>query len=338
MLSIERQAGPNTVLSASYIGTASRRQRVLIEPNAGNPALCLSLSQLSEVQPGTVPCGPGGEDTVYYPIGGGQVNGTRGPLGSNFGSDASQSTIGRANYNALELSARHTSGRLEFSASYTYSKSLDDSSNIGEEVNPFNPALSYALSSFDVSRNFVLSYDYLLPFDRLGDIRLIHAKRLTEGWKFSGITRFASGFPVTLINNGDNSLIGTNPNGVNNSSIDEPDYSGGPLRLNHNPRTNGNNYFDASTFSENALGTPGDAKRRFFHGPGAENFDMALGKSLTLTEQKSLQIRVEAFNVFNHTQFNGPGAVDGDIGSSTFGNAISSAPPRILQGAVKFSF
>ena len=125
---------------------------------------------------------------------------------------------------------------------------------------------------------------------------------------------------------------------MNNSSIDEPDYSGGPLRLNHNPRTNGNNYFDASAFSENALGTPGTAKRRFFHGPGADNYDMALAKSLALTESKSLLFRVEAFNVFNHTQFNGPGAIDGDIGSSTFGNAISAAPPRILQGAVKFSF
>ena len=71
-------------------------------------------------------------------------------------------TIGHANYNALELSARHTSGRLEFSAAYTYSKSLDQSSNIGEEVNPFNPALSYALSSFDVKHNFVLSYEYQL--------------------------------------------------------------------------------------------------------------------------------------------------------------------------------
>ncbi len=55
-------------------------------------------------------------------------------------------------------------------------------------------------------------------------------KALAEGWSLSGITRFASGFPVTMINNGDNSLIGTNPNGVNNSSIDEPDYSGGPLQ------------------------------------------------------------------------------------------------------------
>ena len=81
MLSIERQAGPNTVFSASYVGTSSHRQRVLDRAQPGNPALCLSLSQPSEVQPGTLTCGPGGEDTVYYPIGGGQVNGTRGPLG-----------------------------------------------------------------------------------------------------------------------------------------------------------------------------------------------------------------------------------------------------------------
>lgn len=333
MLSIERQAGPDTVLSASYIGTSSHRQRVLIEPNPGNPTLCLSLSQPNEVQPGTLTCGAGGENTVYYPIGGGQVNGTRGPLGANFGSDALQSTIGHANYNALELSARHTSGRLEFSAAYTYSKSLDQSSNIGEEVNPFNPALSYALSSFDVKHNFVFSYEYQLPFDRL-----VHPNQLSRGWSLSGITRFASGFPVTMTNNGDNSLIGTNPNGVNNSSIDEPDYGGGPLKLNRNPRKNGNNYFSATAFSVNALGTAGNAKRRFFYGPGADNYDMAVAKNLPLTESKSLLFRVEAFNVFNHTQFNGPSSVDGNIGSSTFGNAISAAPPRIMQGALKFNF
>ncbi len=333
MLSIERQAGPDTVLSASYIGTSSHRQRVLIEANPGNAALCLSLSQPSEVKPGTLTCGAGGEDTVYYPIGGGQVNGTRGPLGSSFGSNALQSNIGRANYNALELSAQHSSGRLEFSAAYTYSKSLDDSSNIGEEVNPFNPALSYALSAFDVRQNFVLSYEYRLPIDRL-----MRANRLSQGWTLSGITRFASGFPVTMTNNGDNSLIGTNPNGVNNSSIDEPDFNGGPLHLNRNPRTNGNNYFDMAPFSENALGTPGTSKRRFFHGPGADNYDMALAKSVPLTESTALLFRVEAFDVFNHAQFNGPAAIDGNIGSSTFGNAISAAPPRIVQGAVKLNF
>jgi hypothetical protein len=65
---------------------------------------------------------------------------------------------------------------------------------------------------------------------------------------------------------------------------------------------------------------------------------MALQKKLSLTESKSLLFRVEAFNVFNQTQFNGPSSVDGNIGSSTFGNAVSAAAPRILQAALKFNF
>jgi hypothetical protein len=333
VLSIERQAGPKTVFSASYIGSASHRQRVLVESNPGDPALCLSLSESSKVVYGTVTCKAFGEDTDYYPVGGGEVYGTRTTYGANFGSNALQSNTGHANYNSLQLSTRHTSGRLEFDASYTYGKSMDQSSNIGEEVNPFNPALSYAISAFDVKHNFVVSYDYQLPIDQL-----LRANRLTKGWSLSGITRFASGFPVTMINNGDNSLIGTNPNGVNNSSIDEPDYDGGALHRNKNPRTNGNNYFATTDFSMNALGSPGTSKRRFFYGPGADNYDMAVAKNLPFTESKSLLFRVEAFNVFNHAQFNGPQAVDGNIGSSTFGEAISAAAPRILQGAVKFSF
>ncbi len=332
-LSIERQVGPKTVLDATYIGSSTHRERVLIAENPGNPALCLSLSQPSDVIFGTLTCGPYGEDTVYYPAAGGSVNGTRQQLGPNFGSNALQSNIGRANYNALELSARHTSGRLEFDASYTYGKSLDLSSNIGEEVNPFNPALSYAISSYDIKQNFVVSYDYQLPFDQL-----FRPTRLTKGWSLSGITHFSTGFPVTMINNGDNSLIGTNPNGVNNSSIDEPDYDGGPLELSTNPRNNGNSYFNTAAFSMNALGSPGTSKRRFFYGPGQDNYDTSIARTLRFTDTKSLLFRVEAFNVFNHTQFFGPQAVDGNIGSSTFGNVISAASPRILQGAIKFAF
>lgn len=332
-LSLERQAGPRTVLSASYVGNASHRQRVLVESNAGNPALCLSLSSPSEVQPGTPTCGAGGEDTTYFPVAGGQIDGTRGPLGSSFGSNADQATIGRANYNALELSAHHSGGGLELAAAYTWGKTMDESSNIGEAVNPINPALSYALSSFDIKQNLVVSYEYQLPITRL-----LRPSQITRSWSLSGISHFAGGFPVTIVNNGDNSLLGTNPNGINNSSIDEPDYNGGKLSLNRNPRSAGNNYFDGADFTENALGTPGNAKRRFFHGPGTDNYDMALAKRFSLSESKSLQLRIEGFNTFNHTQFTGPGAVDGNIGSSTFGSVVSAAPPRILQGAVKFSF
>ena len=337
MLSVERQAGEHAVLSATYVGNGSRRQRVLVEANPGNPALCLSLSQLSEVAAGTVTCGPYGENTAYQTASGRLVNGTRGPLGASFGSNALQANTGFASYNALELSTRYRSSGLELFGAYTWSKSLDLSSNLGEEVNPFQPSLTYAISSFDVRQNFVLSYEYRLPLARLSACRsLCHA--LAADWTLSGITRLATGFPVTLVNNGDNSLIGSNPNGVNNSSIDEPDYNGAPLRLNRNPRRNSGNYFDTADFSMNALGTPGTAKRRFFSGPGAENWDMALSRSLALGQTRSLLLRAEAFNAFNHTQFNGPSAVDGNIGSTTFGSVIAAAPPRILQLAARFAF
>jgi len=333
MLSIERQAGPNTVFDATYVGNASHRQRVLIAANPGNPQLCLSLSQTSEVLPGTTPCGPNGENATYFPAGGGEVDGTRGPLGGKFGVNALQSNIGHANYNALEVGARHTTGDLEFSASYTYSKSLDESSNPGEEVNPFHPELSYGLSSFDVRQNFVVSYEYQLPLARY----LQHGS-ITNGWSLAGIAHVSSGFPVTMIDNGDNSLIGTNPNGVNNSSIDEPDYDGGPLQLNRNPRAAGHPYFAPGEFSMNALGTPGTAKRRFFHGPGGQDYDMALARRVQLGESRAALFRLEGFNVFNHTAFNTPGSVDGNIGDSTFGDVVAAAPARILQAAVKFNF
>jgi len=333
MLSLERQIGSKTVVSASYVGTQGHRLLVMVEANPGNPALCLSLSQPNEVASGSATCGPFAESNVFTSASGQVINGTRGPLGSNFGSDTSQATIGVSNYNALQLSLHHTSGRLEVSAGYTYSKSLDDSSNLGEEVNPLNPSLSYALSSFDIQHNFVVSYNYKIPFESLFHV----SNRWTRGWEISGITHFSTGLPVTLVNYGDNSLLGAEPNGINNYGVDEPDYNGGPLNLNRNPR-NGQPYFNPSQFSDNALGSPGTAKRRFFHGPGMDNYDMALLKNLRLTESKSLQFRFEAFNVFNHAQFFGPQSVDGNISSSTFGEVVSADPPRLVQLGAKFLF
>jgi hypothetical protein len=333
MLSLQRELGAHTVLSASYVGAQGHRLLVMVEANPGNPALCLSLSQPSQVAPGSATCGPFGESNLFTTASGQVINGTRGPLGSHFGSDTLQETIGKSNYNALQLSLRHTSGRLELSAGYTYGKSMDDSSNLGEEVYPFNPARSYALSSFDIRHNFVVSYNYRIPFENL-----VHASnRWTRGWEISGITHFSTGFPVTLVSYGDNSLLGAEPNGINEFSVDEPDFTPGPLHLNQNPG-NGQPYFNTSLFSPNALGTPGNAPRRFFSGPGMNNFDLALAKNLALTESKSLQLRLEAFNVFNHPQFFGPQTVNGNISSSSFGHIVSADAARQLQLVGKFYF
>jgi hypothetical protein len=359
MLSLERGLGANTVLSVNYVGTQGHRLLVLDEANPGSPSICLYLN----ANGATPTCGPTGETSnpavgysyvlpfgVALPPGSATiaatapcadgsghtcnaVNGTRTALGPNFGSDANQATIGNSNYNALQITLRHSSKRLSVLAGYTYSKSEDQSSNIGEEVNPLDPALSKALSAFDVKHNFVISYSYKIPFETL----IRGSNRWTEGWQLSGITHFTSGLPVTLVNYGDNSLLGAEPNGINNYGVDEPDYAGGALDLNHNPR-NGRAYFDTAQFGENAWGTPGTAKRRFFYGPGMNNYDMALAKNVGLTESKSLQFRLEGFNVFNHAQFFGPQSVDGNIGSSTFGQVVSADSPRLVQFGAKFIF
>jgi carboxypeptidase family protein/TonB-dependent receptor-like protein len=334
-LVLERQFGANTVVSAGYIGTQAHRLLVLQEANPGDPALCLSLSQPSQVAPGSAICGPFGENNVFTSASGQIINGTRGPLGANYGSNTYQTTIGNSNYNALQLSLRHNSKSLDVFAAYTYSKSFDNASNLGEEVNPINPSLSRGLSAFDLTNNFVVSYDYQLPVTKL-----LPTNRWTKGWSLSGITRFSSGFPVTLFSLGDNSLLGAEPNGINNFGIDLPDYTPGPLNLSNNPRKNNQQYFNTSLFSINALGTPGTASRRFFHGPGMDNYDMALAKTLPLTESKALLFRVETFNTFNHTQFFGPASVDGNIGDlgTTFGHVVSSLSGRVMQLTAKFSF
>jgi Carboxypeptidase regulatory-like domain len=338
MLSLERGFGVNTVLSVNYLGNQGHRLLVIEESNPGNPALCLALSNPANLAPGQTPCGPFGEDSPYVtspasPFAGAVFQGTRGPLGSYFGSNANQSTIGNSNYNSLQVTLRHSSRHLNVLAGYTYSKSQDQSSNVGEAVNPLNPALSKGLSSFDVTHNFVISYSYQLPFESLFRV----SNGWTSGWELSGITRLSSGLPVTLVNFGDNSLLGSEPNGINNYGVDEPDYAGGPLHLNHNPR-NGLPYFDTSQFSENALGTPGTARRRFFYGPGLSNFDLALLKNVRLTESKSLQFRFEGFNAFNHAQFFGTQAVDGNIASSTFGQVQNAEQARVVQLGAKFVF
>ncbi|MBV9398296.1 MAG: hypothetical protein JO062_09980 [Bryobacterales bacterium] len=302
--------------------------------NPGNPALCLALSQQSAVAPGSPTCGPFGESTTYITAAGQTIQGTRQGLGPAFANDDYSSSAGNSAYNALEASLRHNGKNVSFLIGYTFSKSMDQASSISDTANPYNLRLTRALSAFDLTHNFVASYQWQLPFDRI----FSHARAITAGWQLSGITRLSTGFPVTLHSDGDNSLMGSLPNGVNNHSLDLPDYNGGPLNLNGNPR-NGLPYFNTSDYSMNALGTPGSASRRSFHGPGAINFDLALLKNTPLGESRNLQFRLEAFNAFNHTQFFGPAAVNGGISDpALFGQVVKAASPRLVQLAVKLTF
>lgn len=332
MLSFQRQINASTLLTVSYVGNQAHRIPAVVSANPGNAALCLSLASQ---------CGPFGEDNTYTDASGQHVYGTR--IGQNtgvptgggetFGENTSDGTIAQANYNALESTLRYQRSGSQFLLSYTYAKSIDQGSNIGEQLNPFDHRESRTISAWDQKHSFVASYTLVLP---LQDI--VHMTNgWTNDWSLSGTTRFATGFPVTLTDNSDNSLAGTLGNGVNNYLLDTPRFLGGPLRINTDGR-NGRTAFNTAAFPEENVGQLGNAKRRMFYGPGIDNFDLTLQKSVTLREARSIDVRAEVFNTFNHAQFYGPSAVDGQVEDPNYGHIVSAQAPRLIQLVAKLRF
>ena len=138
-------------------------------------------------------------------------------FGPEFGSVELQRTIANSSYNAFEATLNHRSHGLELLASYTYSKSIDQSTGLPEPVNPVDPSLSRGLSSFDMRHNFVGTFRYEIPnLESTGSA----LQALAGGWAIAGVARFSSGLPVTLLNNNDTSLLGTIPNGINTPARD----------------------------------------------------------------------------------------------------------------------
>ncbi len=153
-LSIQRQLTSSDLLTVSYVGTQGHRLLSSISANPGIPSVCLSLAAAG--------CGPGGENNIYTAADGTVTAGTRGPFSAPyrntpvngvfivpFGNDSYFATIGNSAYNSVQIDWRHTSGRLQTLVGYTFSKSLDDSSGYGEQINPVNARLSRGLSAFD---------------------------------------------------------------------------------------------------------------------------------------------------------------------------------------------
>lgn len=136
-----------------------------------------------------------------------------------------------------------------------------------------------------------------------------------------------------MIETDHNSLLGTGGSGPIQLPTDTPNYTPGDLGF-YNPRHGP--YFNTSLFSFENLGQLGDSSRRFFHGPGINNWDISLFKDTHLTERFNLQFRAEFFNAFNHAQFGMP---DGNIDDkSTFGEVSTANQPRIMQFALKMQF
>ena len=339
-LSFQRQIAGSDVLTLSYVGTQGHRLLSSRSANPGNPALCLAT-------PG---CLPGGENNVYGSVIGtrttfpGVVDPTLGPI-VTIGNDSYFITAGQSTYNSAQVNYKHTSDRLQVLLAYTYSKSLDNASGYGEQMNPINPAISRGLSAFDATHNFTVSYNYSLPFDKW-----LGANRLTRGWAISGITSFSTGLPITLVETDDHSLLGTGFGGPIVLPVDTPDQVA-PVKTMDPRRTLTHLFFSTDSFFTSKWGAEGNAARRFFHGPGINNWNMAFHKGTPITERVNLEFRAELFNIFNHAQFVAPSSIGlcsgpTDVnnqqvsctGSGSFGQITRAQDPRIGQLSLKLSF
>ncbi len=332
-LSIQRQFGGETVLTLNYVGSQGRHLANSVELDPGNIALCQSLSQASEVAPGTPTCGPKGESQQYTAANGTIYYGTRIQDATNgeglaFGSNPWLDTDATSNYNAFQANLRHTSKYGEVLLGYTYAKSMDDASSLTGDTYIYDPHADYSLSEFDVPQYLVASFNFHPPLPSW--VSNGFAKAVVGGWAFSGIAKFAAGTPVTISETDDHSLTG-------NIAEDLPNYSPTESIVgDHNPRDR-KAWFNTSLFSKEPVGGPyGDSLHRFFVGPGLDHTDLSLQRNFRVHEAAVFNFRAEAFNIANHAEFSNPG---GSINSSSFGK-ITAAPQnqRVLELVGKFSF
>jgi hypothetical protein len=237
-------------------------------------------------------------------------------------------------YHALQVAANRTVGDLTLSLGYTYSHSIDDSSDRGDTafVNAYNFAANRASSTFDQRHALSLSYVYGLPFFKRAS-GFEHA--VLGGWQVSGITVVQTGNPVSITNGttfGDNAGVG---NGVGTGS--RPDQVSNPHNVpaNPNPVAPGPLLYNPAAFAIPTGLTFGNVGRDTLYLPRRTNFDFGLFKRFTFTERTGLDFRWENFNLFNHTEFNG---MSTSLGSSNFLYANSTHLGRKMQFGLRLYF
>ncbi len=255
-----------------------------------------------------------------------------------------------SSYNSLQVSGRRTVGRLQLSLAYTWSHSIDDSSdgNDGNFVNSYDLSSTRSSSNFDQRQLLNVSYVYDLPFFTKAGI--LHT--VLGAWQWSGLVTFQTGTPFSVTNGlfGDNAGVG---NGVGTASY--VDIVGNPYSKPSQSQTVGvlgPLLFNPAAFADPTGLTFGDSGRNVLNNPARTNFDMGLFKRFPFrNEARAFEFRAEAFNVFNHTQWNGinSGAScyggtnnsAGDIScitTQTFLHPSGAHNPRILQLSLKFLF
>jgi len=358
-LDVQRELPYNLVASVSYVG--SKGTHLTQQRN---------LNQLQPVPASANPFAPGQPITsadCTSVAGGTLANGTpvSGQAATNLGiacgnnPDPLRPIVGFSNitrledqansiYNAMQLSVRRTVGNLTLSLAYTYSHSIDNSSDRYDNafVNAYNLASNRGSSNFDVRHNLAISYVYALPFFKQPG--LVHTA--LGGWQVSGITIAQTGTPFNVTNGTNFGDAAGVANGVGTGS--RPDQAGNPnASVQSNvPTVRGPLLYNPSAYTVPTGLTFGNVGRNTLTNPGRINFDFGLFKRFSFGETRALDFRWENFNLFNHTQYNGvTGSMDcsgagfnaGDpacIASSSFLHASGAHLPRRMQFGLRFQF
>ncbi len=345
-LDVQKELPSHIVATVSYVGskgthlTLERNLNQLVPVSAsqnpfaaGQPitsADCTSFGANGTLANGTPVTGQAANDLGVAC--GNDPNPVRPLLG--FGNVTRLENMANSIYNALQATAHRTVGDLTLSVSYTYSHSIDDSSDRfdGAFVDSYNIPRNRGNSSFDQRHNLAVSYVYGLPFFKGGGM----GHKLLGGWQVSGITAVQTGLPFSVSNGtsfGDNAGVA---NGVGTGS--RPDLVSNPhtgFTANQEPGTFGPLAFNPAAFAIPTGLTFGDVGRNTLYLPRRVNFDFGVFKKFPITEKTGFDFRWENFNLFNHTQFNG---ISSSLGSSDFMHLNGAHLPRRMQFGLRFYF
>jgi len=316
-LGVQRSLTARTVVSLSYVGNTNRYQNDYTQYNLPDQAALIPIIE---------------------GVGGANYATAAGLPFPGFRSVRLSTNEANAHYNGLQLDVTSQVGHdLFLRAFYTYSKTIDPGtgSNGGQDLQDVsNPYLGWKYDvgpgGYDRTHNAVVNFIYDLPVFRHSSSRLV--KSTLGGWEVSGILTFESGIPINIGISGAQGGNGL-PNATNRpnlvSAISYPQtVLAGQQQI---------QYLNPSSFALPTIGAFGDLGHNAVRGPGRDNWNLSLFKSFVFSEERGsrLELRVETFNIWNHTQFN---QVSNNFGSSNFGQFTSAFDPRILQLGVKLYF
>jgi hypothetical protein len=258
------------------------------------------------------------------------------------------------NYNALQASVNRRVGHVQLGAAYTWSKALGV--NVGHPTDTRD--YGYGVLPQDRTHSFVLNYIYDIPsLSRKGFLDNVAGRLIFNGWQLSGITSISSGAPVNVTY----SVTGLNASQLNRQITGSEDFAPRVVfscnpNLGYGDR-NLNEFVNVNCFAPAQKGSIGmDSGYDRLRGPGLQNWDMSLFKNISIKERARIQLRLEAFDVFNHAewatfntaaQFTTGGTLNnltsqlgGTGGRFGFGaaNTIRGNLQRVLQIAAKFNF